>query len=180
VSRSPDLDPAHAVAQPISRALDSVIIGAVASFALAIATVLTAVLTPDGPLHEIAHFGLVGVMGFAVVVRAIHVMGRHATVDPDAWTQARAVHRWDTDLALVLTIAVPLAWLAGSITIVVHHIPALHGPSLVLGALMPVAATLWILASFAWHDFCRDRIAAALDESNRRYRQYWRDLTHPS
>jgi hypothetical protein len=41
---------------------------------------------------------------------------------------------------------------------------------------LPVAATVWILATFAWHDFCRDRIAAALDESDRRYREYWRDV----
>ena len=45
-----------------------------------------------------------------------------------------------------------------------------------MAALMPVVAALWIVASFAWHDFCRDRIAAALDESDRRYRAYWKGV----
>jgi hypothetical protein len=38
---------------------------------------------------------------------------------------------------------------------------------------------VWVLASFAWHDFWRDRIAGALNESDRRYREYWRDIADP-
>jgi hypothetical protein len=179
VIRPSNADPAHDVAQPVTRVLDSLIVGAVASFALSIAAALMAVLSPDGPLHEVAHFALVGVMAVIVVARGVHVMRRGRERDPDAWTRARAVRRSDAQLAQVLIVAVPLAWLGGGVTIIVNHLGVVHGPGLVIGLWLPVAATVWILASFAWHDFCRDRIAAALDESDRRYREYWRDLANP-
>ena len=176
MSSSPDTDPARAVSQPVTRALDTLIIGAAASFALSVAAALTAVLSPDGPLHEVAHFALVGVMGFVVLARAIHVLRRESAADEAAWVRAREVHRTDAHLAQVLTVAVPLAWLVGGVTILLHHIEVLHGPALVMGVWLPVAAVVWTLATFAWHDFCRDRIAAALDESDRRYREYWREV----
>lgn len=163
----------------MARALDSLIIGAAASFALSVAAVLTAVLSPEGPLHELAHFALVGVMGLILVARGIHILRRERIGEADAWARAGAVHRSDAHLAQVLTVAVPLAWLGGGATIIVNHLGVLHGPGLLLGVWLPVAAAVWILASFAWHDFCRDRIAAALDESDRRYREYWRDLADP-
>jgi hypothetical protein len=179
VSRPSPLDPADAVRQPVARALDSLIVGAAASFALSVAAVLTAVATPDGPLHEAAHFALVGVMGTILVARGIHILRRERLSDPDPWHRARAVHRSDAHLAQILTVAVPVAWLGGGLTIIVHHIGVLHGPGLVIGVWLPVAAAVWVLASFAWHDFCRDRIAAALDESDRKYREYWRDVADP-
>jgi hypothetical protein len=179
VSRRSSLDPAQEVGQPVARALDSLIIGAAASFALSVAAVLTAVLSPEGPLHEAAHFALVGVMGAILVARSVYLLRRERTSDADAWARAGAVHRSDAHLARVLTVAVPLAWLAGGVTIIVSHLGVLHGPSLLLGVWLPVAASVWALASFAWHDFCHDRIAAALDESDRRYREYWRDLADP-
>jgi hypothetical protein len=134
------------------------------------------VLSPDGPLHEVAHFALVGVMGVVVLARAIHVLRRGGAADEAAWVRARAIHGTDARLAQVLTVAVPLAWLVGGVTILVHHLEVLHGPALVMGVWLPVAAVVWTLATFAWHDFCRDRIAAALDESDRRYREYWREV----
>jgi hypothetical protein len=176
VSTSPDLDPARAVAQPVAQALDALIVGAAASFALSVAAALTAVLSPDGPLHEVAHFALVGVMGVMILARAVHVLRRRNPADDAAWVRAHATHGTDARLAQVLTVAVPLAWLVGGVTILVHHLEALHGPALVMGVWLPVAAAVWALATFAWHDFCRDRIAAALDESDRRYREYWREV----
>jgi hypothetical protein len=179
VTRPSSPDPAGDVAQPVNRALDSLIVGAVASFALSIAAVLTAVLGPEGPVHEVAHFALVGVMSVIVLARGVYVVRRGSRSDPDAWARARAVHRSDVDLARFLTVSVPLAWLGGGLTIIVQHIDPLHGPGLVLGVWLPVAAAVWILASFAWHDFWHDRIASALDESDRKYREYWQDIADP-
>jgi hypothetical protein len=179
MSRRSNIDPSVVVAQPVARALHALIIGAVASFALSVAAALTAVLSPEGLAHEVAHFALVGVMSCIVLARGVHVLRHGPNTDPDAWARARAVHRSDADLARVLTVSVPLAWLGGGVTIIVHHIGVLHGPGLVIGIWLPVAAAVWVLASFAWHDFWRDRIARALDESDRKYREYWRDLAGP-
>jgi hypothetical protein len=176
VNRLSDADPAQAVAQPVARALDAVIVGALVSFALSVASVLAAVLSPDGLLHEAAHFSLVGMMGVVVLARGVQVLRHRTQADPDAWIRARAVHRLDARLAEVLIVAVPLAWLLGSGAILVQHVPALHGAALMLGAWLPIGAVLWTFATFAWHDFCRDRVAAALGESDRRYREYWRDV----
>lgn len=179
VSRPSSVDPAQEVAQPVARALDSLIVGAAASFAFSVAAVLTAVLTPEGPLHEVSHFALVGVMGVMLAARGVHMLRRDRISEADAWARAGAVHRSDARLARVLTVAVPLAWLAGGVTIIVNHLAVLHGPGLLLGVWLPVAASVWVLATFAWHDFCSDRIAAALAESDRRYREYWRNLAGP-
>lgn len=179
VSHPPDVDPARAVAQPVARALDSVILVAAASFAISVVAALSALFTPDGLFHEVAHFALVGLMSGVILVRGLHVLRRDREADPDAWARARAVHRWDTHLAQLLTVAVPVAWLGGGVTVLIHHIGVLHGPGLVIGVWLPVAAAVWIAASFAWHDFCRDRIAAALDESDRKYREYWQDFARP-
>lgn len=176
MSRTPTADPAGTVAQPVASALNFVIIGAVGSFALSVATVVTAVLTPDGPLHEVAHFLLLGAMGAVVVGRVVHLLRGRSVPGSDVWARAREVDPTDARLAQVLTVAVPLAWLVGSAAILVHHLPGLHGPALVIGAWLPMAAVLWIVATFSWQDYCRDRIAAALDESDRRFREYWRDV----
>ncbi len=176
VSRSPDVDPARAVAQPVEHALGALIAGAVASFALSIAATLFAVLTPDGMLHEASHFALVAVMASVILARAVHVLRRRGGTRTDAWAQARAVQRWDAQLAQVLTIAVPVAWLVGGVTILVRHLVTLNGAALLIGVWLPVAAGVWIVAAFAWHDFCHDRLAGALDESSQRYRDYWRDI----
>ena len=173
-------DPARAVAEPVEHALGALIAGAGVSFALSVVTVLFAVLSPDGPLHEVAHFGLLGVMGTVVAARVVHVLRRRRHVDPRAWIRAREVHRSDARLAQWLTYAVPLAWLVGSVTILVHHLPDLGGAVFMAGAWLPVAAGLWVSAAFAWHDFCHDRLAGALDQSDRRYRKYWRDIARTS
>lgn len=180
VSGNPDLDPAKAVAQPVAKALDSLIMGAAVSFALTVVAVLAAVLTPDGPLHEVAHFALLGVMAVIVAMRAVHILRRREPPDPDAWTRAKRHHPSDARMAQLLTVTVPLAWLVGGATILVHHQSLLHHAMLVFAALLPIAAALWILASFAWHDFCHDHVAAALDESDRRYREYWKDIARTS
>ena len=179
MSAPPDGDPVRVVAEPIARALDGLILVAAASFALSVATVVTAVLSPEGLLHEVAHFALIGVMGLVVLARVVRMVQGRSGPTTDVWTRARAVHRSDAHLAQILTVAVPTAWLAGSAAILVHHVPAVHGAALMMGVWLPAAAVLWILAGFAWHDLCRDRIAAALDESDRRYREYWQDLARP-
>ena len=177
---TPDIDPAQAVAEPVARALNALILGAAASFGLSVAAVLLAVVTPDGPIHEFGHFALPGVMAIVVLGRAVHVVRRRRAPDPNAWGHAQRLHGWDAVLARGLTVSVPLAWLAGAITVIVHHESVLHPALPIMAAWLPIAATVWILATFAWYDFCRDRVAAALDESDRRYRTYWKDLGRTS
>lgn len=180
MSRAPEDDPIRAVAQPVEHALDALIVGAGASFALSIVIVLLAVLTPEGPLHDVAHVALVVIMAVVVAARCIHLLRGRAGTGSGAWGRAREMHRWDTHLAQALTVTVPIAWLVGGLTILAQHLLALSAVLPLVGIWLPVAAGLWIAAAFAWHDFCHDRLAGALDESHRRYREYWRDIARPT
>jgi hypothetical protein len=175
VNRSSTVDPAG-VTEPVVRALDALIVGAAASFVLSIAAVFATLLAAEGQIHAIAHLSLPGLMGLVIVVRGVQFLRRHPTPREDAWASAGAVNAFDSQLARVLSIAVPLAWLVGSGAILVRHAPVHHDLFVALGLWLPLGAALWILATFAWTDACRDRIAAGLDESDRRFRDYWRDI----
>lgn len=169
-------DPAHVVAQPVERALGALILIGLTSFVLSILTVLLAHEPGAGPAHEGAHFALLVVMALVVVARAIQLIRNGGRTDTRAWSRARELHRSDAAVARLLTLAVPVAWLVGSVSIVMHHVPALAVLAPFAGALAPLAATLWILATFAWYDLCTERIGRALEESDRRYREYWRNI----
>jgi small-conductance mechanosensitive channel len=180
VNRPTDVDPVRSVAEPVERALGMLIVGGLVSFLVSVGTVFTALFAPEGLIHEIGHVLLVGVMVVVVVARAVQILRRRGAVDPDAWSRARAVHPSDARIAELLIVSVPLSWLIGTGTILVHHVPALNGAALMIGAWLPMAAVLWTVATFAWHDICRDKIAGALDESDRRYRTYWQGIADSS
>jgi hypothetical protein len=178
VSHSSTVDPAS-VTEPVARALDALIVGAAASFVLSVAAVFATAFALEGQVHAIAHLSLPGMMGLVIVIRGVQFVRRHPEPREDAWVRARAVSAFDAHLARVLSIAVPLAWLVGSGAILVRHAPLRHDVFVTLGLWLPLGAALWILATFAWTDACRDRIAAGLDESDRRFRDYWRDIGRP-
>lgn len=178
MNRSSTVDPAS-VSEPIARALDGLIIGAALSFALSVVAVFATVFAIEGNAHAIAHLSLPGLMGLVIAVRGVHMLRRHPAAREDAWTRAGAVSSFDSHLARVLSIAVPLAWLVGSGAILVRHADMLQDMLIGVGLWLPLGAVLWILATFAWMDACRDRIGTGLDESDRRFREYWREIGLP-
>jgi len=178
VSHSSTVDPAG-VTEPVVHALDALIVGAAASFGLSVVAVFATAFAAEGHVHAIAHLSLPGLMGLVIVIRGVQLLRRHPEPRDDAWIRARGVSAFDSHLARVLSIAVPLAWLVGSGAILVRHAPAFHDMFPGVGLWLPLGAALWILATFAWTDACRDRIAAGLDESDRRFRDYWRDIGLP-
>ena len=169
------VDPAG-VTEPVERALDALIVGAAASFGLSVVAVFATAFAVEGQVHAIAHLSLPVLLGLVIVFRGVHLLRRHPTARDDAWTRARAVSPFDSRLARVLSIAVPIAWLLGGGAILVRHASMLHDLLLVGGLWLPVGGALWILATFAWMDSCRDAIGAGLDESDRRFRAYWREI----
>lgn len=175
MNQSSTVDPAG-VSEPVVRALDALIVGAAVSFVLSVLAVFATAFAIEGNAHAIAHLSLPGLMALVVVVRGVHLLRRHSEVHEDAWTRADAVSLFDSHLARVLSIAVPLAWLVGSGAILVRHADMLHHLLVGGGFWLPLGAVLWIIATFAWTDACRDRIAAGVDESDRRFREYWRDI----
>jgi len=175
MSDSPSVDPAD-VTVPVAHALDTLIAGAAASFGLSVLAVLATVFAAEGAFHLVAHLSLPGLMVLVVLLRVAHVLLRHPDARDDAWTRAQAVSPLDTRLARLLSCAVPLAWFVGGAAILVRHGPHFHGLAGGIGLWLPVSAALWILATFAWTDACRDRLAAGLHESDGRFREYWRNV----
>lgn len=171
------VDPAG-VSEPVARALDALILTAAASFVVSVLAVFATLLAAEGQVHSIAHLALPGLMLVIVVVRGAYLLLRHPQPRDDAWTRARAVDAGDARLAQALSFAVPAAWLVGSVGILIRHGTELHGFAAVLGVWLPLFAALWIFATFAWIDACRDRVANALDESDRKFRDYWRNVGH--
>jgi hypothetical protein len=116
-------------------------------------------------------------MAAVIAARSITIVRRqHPKPADETWDRARAVDAWSARLAQVLALAVPLAWLVGGVAILVRHGAELHGHAPTLGLWLPLSAALWIFATFSWVDACRDRIAAGLEESDRKFRAYWRDV----
>ena len=170
---SPDPD---AITEPVARALDTLILGAAASFALSVIAVLATILAAEGTVHVVAHLSMPALMVAVIAVRGATILRRHPKPVDGTWDRAHSVDTWSARLAQVLGLAVPLAWLTGGVAILVRHGTELHGHAPTLGLWLPLSAALWILATFAWVDACRDRIAAGLEESDRRFRAYWRDI----
>jgi hypothetical protein len=170
---------ASAVDQPVARALDTVIVAAAATFAASVAAVVFTVLSADWAIHEVGHFAVPALMVAVVLVRIVQYARRRPSAPDAAWDAARAVSASDARLARLLAHAVPIAWLVGSGSILVRHGPHHVGAGLVIGAWLPLVAFLWIAATFAWHDACRDRIATGIEASERRFRDYWRDVAGP-
>ena len=177
MSRSSSVDPAD-VTEPVAHALDTLIVGAAASFALSVVAVFATAFAAEGHVHAIAHLSLPVLMAFVIVLRGVQLLRGHSGPRDDAWSRARAVSSFDCRLARVLSIAVPLAWLVGGGAILVRHAPGFHD-LFVAGLWLALAVALGVFATFAWMDACRDRIADALDESDSRFREYWRNVGLP-
>jgi hypothetical protein len=178
VNRSSTVDPAD-VTEPVARALDTLIVGAAASFGLSVVAVFATAFAAEGHVHAVAHLALPGLMALIVVARAVQLLRRRPGPREDAWTRAAAVSASDCRLARVLSIAVPLAWVVGGGAILVRHAPGFHDLFTGAGIALVLALALGVFATFAWIDACRDRIADALDESDSRFREYWRNLGLP-
>ena len=174
-------DPQLEVEAPVRRAMISLVTRGLALVAL----VLGVILMPSVPAFrgaaDLAAFAApLLLVAYAVLVwleRRIH--GRPTEeARARAWLRAREIDDGDAMLALVFAGWVPVALLAA---LVVLAWPHLNDPSIEVrgawGAIgVPALATAWILASNTWIEACRDELARAIGESERRFRSYWANV----
>lgn len=167
-------DPAATVDEPVRRGLEMVMTRGVAAFAVGLLAVLVTAISAEGPIHEFAHFALPMLLVAVVVARIAHVvLARDAPDGEGVWQRAHAIARTETQLAGVAAVAVPVMWAIGGGAILVRH--AGHDLDVVVGFWIPFGVVVWGAASVAWLDDCRERLALALRESDRRFRTYWRN-----
>jgi hypothetical protein len=177
----PDVhDPRASVVEPVHRALEFLVLRGAASFAVAVLAVLVSVVRLEEPLREIGQLALPAVLAFVAAARLAHVVIRRPGPADAAWTRAHAIDRRETEFAAIVAVAVPLAWLVGGGAVLAHRASDQAGLAEVVGVWLPLGGGLWALATIAWAGDCRERLAVALAESERRFRSYWQSVGRSS
>ena len=133
-----------------------------------------------GLRDALAYGGPALLLGYALWVRAgMRIRGQAAEQDRRlAWIRARRVDPSDAALGRMIAAWVPVGLL---LTLGVLLWPGLTNPDwnvaeawIVLG--LPPYALAWLVAATTWLDACRDDLARASDESDRRLRSYWANV----
>jgi hypothetical protein len=86
------------------------------------------------------------------------------------------VDHGETLIAAAVAAVVPVAWFAGLAAVLLRQSaePVALASAVMIWA--PLGLFLWLGATLAWAEDCRERLALALAESDRRFRAYWSDL----
>lgn len=174
-------DPQHAVEAPIRGALYRVIgvgLGLVAVVLIGAVAPAIPALRGMGNGVAVAVTATLVLYGCAVpLVRRLRSPIDDA-VRASAWYKAREIAPEDTMLALVFAGWVPVALAAALVMMMWPHLndpnPALRGAWAVIG--IPPVVAAWVFATTAWLDACRDILARAIGESDRRFRSYWANV----
>jgi hypothetical protein len=170
-------DPAIHIDEPVRRGLELLMTRGVASFAVGLLAVVVTAVSADGLLHQVGHLALPGLLAFVVVARTVHVvLTRDAPPDDAVWRRVLGIARTETVMAAAVAAAVPAMWALGGIAILLRHTHHDAELGVVVGFWIPVGIILWGSATVAWLDDCRERLARAVRESERRFRTYWRNV----
>jgi hypothetical protein len=174
-------DPRDEVEAPVRHALVRI----VARGFVLVGVTLVAVLCPVVPaIHAMADAVAIGVVALLYLYAVVIAVERRvrAPIDADlranAWFKAREIDDGDAMLALVIAGWVPVALAAALVMMVWPHLndpnPQLRGAWAVIA--VPQIVASWLFATTAWLDSCRDELARAIGESERRFRSYWANV----
>ncbi len=174
-------DPRTEVEAPVRHALVRI----VARGFVLVGVTLALVLCPAIPgLHEAADTVAIVVVALLYLYALVIAVERRvrAPLDPrvraNAWYKAREIDDGDAMLALVIAGWVPVALAAALVVMVWPHLndpnPQLRGAWAVIA--LPQIVASWLFASTAWLDSCRDELARAIGEAERRFRNYWANV----
>jgi len=165
------------VRAPLRAALDRIITWGAVGYALAAVVVAVPALCPLPPdLHEAAHVALpVLVVAHLVVRTAIRVAAGPPSGEATraAWAEARAFDRSTTLVAAVVVAAGSIGLLLALFVLVVPHVTNAAEAGLYAAVWIPLLGVIWALATVSIVEGARDRLAYAVEESDRRLRAYW-------
>lgn len=168
-------DPRDWATEPLRRALDGILYRWVALFGLPV--VAAAIHATGGGKGWIDPFIHVGLGAFLVGFIGVHLLGRlwRRRGTPDGWQQAEEVDHgtvtvarligWTVMIGASLALIAPLGTLAD---------PKQFGMEVLLW--FPLLFPLYCLAVWVTLDCARDRLGRAVEESRRRFHQYWHDI----
>lgn len=180
MTTNPSRDPNDEVLAPLDRTLDSLVTRGIAAFGVGLLALVVTVASANGPVHELAHFTLPGLLLAVVIRRLAHQRkSKDEELEGDgAWARAREARRWETTVAAAVTGAVPLMWLVGGGAILFRHASDVSSLALIVGIWIPLGTFLWGAAAYAFLANARERLALGLRDSDRRFRAYWQNIGH--
>jgi hypothetical protein len=162
---------------PLRSALDRIVTLGAIGYALACALVFVPAICPLSPTaHEAAHLALPALVVAHLVVRTLLrlVDGRPRDEDVDrAWAQARSVDRQTTLIAILVVTVGSIGLLLALLVMVEPHLAQPGQLGVYAAVYIPILGALWVLATVSFAHGARDRLAAALAESDRHLREYW-------
>jgi hypothetical protein len=175
---NPASDPSDEVLIPLDRTLDSLATRGIAWFAVGLLALVVSVASTEGVIHEVSHLSLPALLVAVVIWRLVATRrGGHGEFESEgAWTRARELRRRNTELAAVITGAVPIMWLVGGASILLRHAHDVADLAIIVGIWIPIGAFLWGAAAHSWLTDARECVARALRDSERRFRAYWQNI----
>lgn len=174
-------DPRHAIEAPVRRALAAIVVRGL----VLVAAILLAVLCPTIPQLYHLRDALAVVVAALLIGYATAVLVERrlrGPVDPElrkhAWFKARDIDEADAALVLVIAGWVPVALLAALVVMAWPHlmVGTAEARGLWFAVGVPALFVAWVVATSAWLDGCRDDLARAIGESERRFRSYWANV----
>lgn len=170
-----DHDPESFVNAPIVVALNGIVVRALVGFgAVATLTTVPLLIRLDPAIHELVHLALpIGWVAYAIAT-ALFFAFRPIPADGDPWRRAAEVDPGLAGMARLMSTIMQVGWVACVAAVLVHH--HLTSPATVLATFIvdiPLLLGVWILAAFAWTQWCRRSLAAAEREWTSRLRSYW-------
>ena len=158
---------------PIRRALDAIVLSGTLLFGLTTVMVFAAFVPEFHPIGHVLVFVIPGgYLAWRVVARLLA-----APIDPSgAWSRAFAVDPGSARLAVLVVLAVPLGLFMAAGSLAIHHLGMPESAGFVYGVIGPAFILLWLAATAAWLDACRDRLARAALASEELFRSYWASI----
>jgi hypothetical protein len=176
-------DPRNEVEAPVRHALVRIIVRGLVLVGITLAAVLCPVIPALHTHADGVAIAVVALLYLYALVVALERRFRTPIEQPvraSAWYKAREIDDGDAMLALVIAGWVPVALAAALIVMIWPHLndpnPQLRGAWAVIA--VPQAVAAWLFATTAWLDSCRDELARAIGESERRFRSYWANVGH--
>ena len=166
-------DPRRALAEPLRRTLDALVLRWLSIYLLAASVVIGPALCDlDPPLQDLTHAVLpVFLVGFIV----FHLLHRR-THRPDGWRRAFEEDPSNARFALTVALAAGVGVLAALIAIFCPHGDPMT-LTVALGIWLPIMGPLYGVAFWLGVDCSLTQLGRSADDADRAFRSYWRRVS---
>jgi len=166
-------DPRRVLREPFRAALDALVLRWAGVCVLAASVVICPALCGAGVhVEHLFHACLpIFLLGFI----AVHVIWRHPAPRPDGWQRAFEADPSDARMTILVG-GVAMAGVAAALVAIFCPMGEPMALAVALGIWLPILAPLYFGAIWVSIDCSIRRLGSSADASDRRFRDYWRDI----